>query len=194
MLLAISVGHTAANNVLDRFFKEVRTFKAEFRQVVLDEALNPIQESSGTLYFQRPNKFRWDYDQPFKQHIISDGKKIWVYDVELKQVTVRKLDGALGRTPAMLLVGNGRLNKNFKVKALDKQGKLKWIQLIPKILDGGFEDIRIGFEKGQMRQLEMVDGFGQTTRISLRHNRENRKIRKGIFSFTPPSGVDVVQQ
>jgi outer membrane lipoprotein carrier protein len=184
----------AASDPLDRFFNDVLTFKASFNQVVLDEALNPIQESSGTLYLQRPNKFRWDYDQPFKQHIVSDGKQIWVYDVELQQVTVRKMDGALGNTPAILLAGKGKLGDNFEVKALGKQGTLEWVKMIPKNKDGGFEDIRVGFENGKIRKLEMIDSFGQITRIDLRNNRENKPISKNKFRFTPPKGVDVVRQ
>lgn len=182
-----------ASNVLDRFFNNVSTFRAEFTQVVLDEALNIIQESSGTLYIKRPNKFRWDYKQPFKQHIVGDGKNIWVYDVELQQITVRKMDGVLGNTPAVLLAGGGKLHKNFIVKSLGKQGKLVWMQLVPRDKDGGYESIRVGFDRGKLRTLEMVDSFGNTTRINLKNNRENIRIKKSIFQFTPPKGVDVVR-
>lgn len=195
LILSVAVGAAyAARDPLDRFFNEVQTFKAGFDQVVLDEGLNTIQESSGTLYIQRPNKFRWDYVVPFKQEIVSDGKQIWVYDVDLQQVTVRKMDGALGNTPALLLAGEGKLGDNFSVKSLGKQGKLEWIKMIPKENDGGFEDIRVGFEKGRIRKLEMIDSFGQTTRITLRDNRENKSISKKTFVFVPPKGVDVVHQ
>jgi outer membrane lipoprotein carrier protein len=177
---------------LRRFFSEVHSYQARFNQVVLDESLNIIQESSGTLWIERPDKFRWDYDLPFKQQIVADGSRIWVYDPELKQVTVRPLTGGLGDTPAMLLAGKGKLDNNFTVKSLGVQGKLSWAQLIPKRKDGGFEDIRIGFEQGRLRMLEMVDGFGQTTRVTLQAPKENRKIDAAKFSFTPPKGVDVV--
>lgn len=194
LLIALMLPAYGATNVLDRFFRDVLTFRAEFKQVVLDEGLNIIQESSGILYIQRPNKFRWDYEVPFKQNIVGDGKQIWVYDAELQQVTVRKMDGMLGNTPAILLAGGGNLRENFKVKSLGKQGKLVWVQLIPRNKDGGYEDIRVGFEKGKLRTLEMVDSFGNTTRISLRRNKENIRIKKSIFRFKPPKGVDVVRQ
>lgn len=177
---------------LQRFFSEVHSYQARFNQVVLDESLNIIQESSGTLWIERPDKFRWDYDLPFKQQIVADGTRIWVYDPELKQVTVRPLTGGLGDTPAMLLAGKGNLDANFIVKSLGAQGKLAWAQLTPKRKDGGFEDIRIGFEQGRLRMLEMVDGFGQTTRVTLQAPKENKKIDAAIFRFTPPKGVDVV--
>ena len=188
----ISAKAPDATDSLRRFFSEVHSFSARFNQVVLDESLNTIQESSGTLWIERPNKFRWDYDAPFKQQIVSDGKNIWVYDQELRQVTVRALTGGLGDTPALLLSGKGRLDADFTVKDMGTQGRLAWARLVPRRDDGGFTDVRVGFEHGKMQVLEMIDGFGQTTRVSLRDARENVRIEPSKFSFTPPKGVDVV--
>lgn len=193
-LLCAPLTAVSANDPLQRFFQDVYSYQATFKQVVLDEGLNTLQESSGTLWIERPNKFRWDYEIPFKQHIVGDGKQIWVYDEELEQVTVRQMKGALGYTPAILLAGGGNLNDNFTLKKLKQQGKLQWMEMIPKKNDGGFEDIRLGFEGNVLRQLEMVDGFGQTTRITMSNNRENYKIRDSLFRFTPPKGVDVIRQ
>lgn len=197
-LAAVAVAHAAAQpsgaDSLRRFFTTVNSVQAQFNQVVLDEALNTIQESAGTLYIERPNRFRWDYDVPFKQEIVADGKQIWVYDKELQQVTVRELTGGLGDTPAVLLAGKGRLEDRFTVKSMGEQGNLSWAQLIPKNKDGGFETIRIGFEQGKLTTLEMVDGFGQTTRVTLRNSKENVRIDPARFRFTPPKGVDVVGQ
>jgi len=181
-----------ATDSLRHFFTEVHSFSAKFNQVVLDEALNTIQESSGMLWIERPNKFRWDYDMPFKQLIVGDGKRIWVYDPELQQATVRPMTGGLGDTPAVLLAGRGRLDDSFTVKSLGVQGGLEWAQLTPKRKDGGFEVIRIGFEEGRIRVLEMIDSFGHTTRVTLREGEENAKVESRQFSFTPPKGVDVV--
>lgn len=181
-----------ASDSLKHFFENVRSYSARFNQVVLDEGLSVIQESSGTLSLHRPNKFRWDYDAPFKQHIIADGAKIWVYDEELAQVSVRPVTGGLAATPAALLAGLGRLDDTFQLKNLGVQGKLNWVQLTPIRKDGGFEDIRIGFDGNRMRQLEMVDGFGQTTRVTLTNPKENMAVDASRFQFTPPRGVDVV--
>ena len=177
---------------LRRFFNEVNSISARFNQVVRDESGNAIQESSGTLWIQRPNKFRWDYAAPYKQEIVADGKRIWIYDPGLQQVSVRPLTGGLGGTPAMLLAGKGRLEENFKIKSLDAQDNLEWVQLTPRHKDSGYEDIRIGFANGKMRVLEMVDGFGHTTRVMFEALRENARIDAERFSFTPPEGVDVV--
>lgn len=189
-----AVAQAAALGSLDRFFNKVNTVSAKFDQVVLDEAMNTIQSSSGSLWIERPGKFRWVYDLPFEQHIVGDGKQIWVYDAELKQVAVRGMVGALGNTPALLLAGRGKLADSFTLKDLGTQGKLEWVQMIPKRNDGGFEDIRIGFEAGKIRTLEMIDGFGNTTRVMLRELNENLKIDAKRFEFTPPAGVDVIQE
>ena len=181
-----------AANDLQRFFNDVQSYTAKFSQVVLDESFNLLQESSGTLWIQRPDKFRWDYDIPFEQHIVGDGERIWVHDVELQQVTVRRSGGGLGATPALLLAGRGKLDENFSVNSLGLQGQLEWTQLIPKNKDGGYEEIRIGFENGRIRILEMIDSFGQTTRIALRDANENVEINAGKFVFEPPPGTDVV--
>jgi outer membrane lipoprotein carrier protein len=198
ILLLIGIAAASANaapsgvDSLRQFFSGVNTINARFNQVVLDEALNPIQESSGTLWIDRPDKFRWDYDVPFKQEIVADGQKIWVYDKALEQVTVRPLAGGLGYTPAMLLAGRGRLDDNFIIKPIGAQGNLEWAELSPRNKDGGFDKIRVGFEQGKLRVLEMVDGFGNTTRVTLQAVKENAKIDPAKFQFTPPKGVDVV--
>lgn len=179
---------------LQRFFKQVHTFSARFNQVVLDEGLNRLQESSGTLYIQRPGKFRWNYDSPLKQHIIADGKKLWVYDVELQQVVVRKLTGSLGHTPAILLAGKGMLSGNFKVRRMDNAGKLQWVRMTPKHKDGGYEDIQIGFENGRLRTLTMIDGFGRTIRITFYQTKENKRISPKQFIFKAPANVDIIGQ
>ena len=190
--LTVAALERPATDSLRHFFTNVRSFTARFNQVVLDEGLNVIQETNGTLSLERPNKFRWDYDAPFKQVIVADGQKIWIYDAELQQVTVRELRGGLADTPAVLLAGKGRIEDTFTLKNLGTQGKLQWVQLLPKRKDGGFEAIRIGFENGHMRTLEMVDGFGQTTRVTLSQQKENPALDAGRFQFKPPKGVDVV--
>ena len=194
LLLLSVVVHASAPKDLERFFNGVRTYTARFQQVVLDDKLNITQESSGTLWIERPGKFRWDYDAPFKQQIVGDGTRIWIYDVELQQATVRPMTGALGNTPALLLAGKGELKTTFQLKDLGQRDKLHWVQMVPKQRDGAFDDIRIGFEKGVVRALELVDSFGQTTRITLQDVVENKTIERQRFVFVPPKGVDVISE
>lgn len=198
LLLCLGGAAAAADNPksgadnLRLFFRKVDSISAQFSQVVVDESGNTIQESSGTLWIQRPNKFRWNYDKPYQQQIVADGKQIWVYDPGLQQVTVRSLTGGLSDTPAMLLAGKGRVDDNFVIKSLETQDNLEWVQLTPRSKDSGYEDIRIAFAHDTMRVLEMVDGFGHTTRVTFKAVRENARIDASRFSFTPPPGVDVV--
>jgi outer membrane lipoprotein carrier protein len=184
----------ATNGVesLRRFFTGVQTLSARFTQVVKDDASKTIQESSGNLWIARPDKFRWEYDKPFAQEIVSDGTTLWIYDKELAQVTKRPLSATLGNTPAVLLAGRGRLEDNFSLKPLEARENLQWVQLAPKNKDNGYDNIRIGFELGKLRALEMTDGFGNTTRITLQSIKENPSIGQGRFEYTPPAGVDVV--
>lgn len=177
---------------LQRFFNQVNSYTAAFHQDRLDEGGKPLEESTGRLWIERPNKFRWNYDKPYKQQIVGDGERIWVFDEELQQVTVREMGRALLDTPAVLLAGKGRLEDQFTIKNLGTQGKLEWAQLIPRKKESGFEEFRIGFEQGKIRQLELVDGLGQTTRYTLRDGMENVKISPSRFVFEPPPGVDVV--
>ena len=198
LFLLLSVASAAvqasATQDLHRFFNQVQRYNAKFDQVVLDEALNPIQESSGQMWIERPGKFRWQYASPYEQQIVGDGKQVWVYDIELKQVAVRRMEGALGATPAMLLAGKGNLEAVFTIKDLGRQGELDWVQMKPKTNDGGFADIRIGFEKGKIRTLEMIDGFGQTTRVTLKSGQDNGPIGADKFTFKAPKGVDVITE
>jgi outer membrane lipoprotein carrier protein len=185
---------SSAKSSLNRFFKDVKTYRARFKQVVLDENDTVLNESFGTLWIKRPNKFRWDYRKPYKQEIVGDGKKIWLYDVDLLQVTVKAMAGGERGTPAMLLAGRGRLSRYFSVKELGETDGLDWLQMQPRKKDSGFDDIRLGFKKGKLKALEMTDGFGQTTRITLRSVKENPNIAAEKFVFDPPDGVDIVYQ
>lgn len=177
---------------LRRFFTQVHSYTAAFSQVLLDDAGAAVQESSGTVWIARPNQFRWDYDKPFKQQIVGDGERIWMHDEELRQVTVRDMRGGLADAPALILAGKGKLEDQFTVQPAPASRELEWVRLVPKRKDTGIENLRIGFDKGKINVIEIVDGFGQRTRYTLRNGKENVKIDAARFAFTPPPGVDVV--
>lgn len=177
---------------LQRFFNEIERYTSHFNQVVVDESGKPIQESKGRLWIERPNKFRWNYETPYKQQIVSDGEKLWVYDEDLKQVTVRPLKEGLLETPAALLAGKGRVEQRFNVNDAGIENNLAWVELTPKGKDSGFERVRLGFERGRLRMFELFDALGQTTRYTLHSGLENQPIDPARFTFTPPPGADVV--
>ncbi len=190
----VSSAQTAVDH-LQRFFDEVKTFGANFDQVVLDEGLNIVEETNGQMWLARPGRFRWDYASPSEQKIVGDGEKVWLYDKDLEQVTVRSQTETVGKTPAILLAGSGDLTDSYEVEDLGPQGQSTWVGLKPKDSESQFESVRIGFDMdGRLVVMELVDGFGQTTRISLHEARENSDLDPVLFAFEPPDGVDVVDE
>ena len=181
-----------ATQRLHAFITEVRTLSADFDQTVLDPNHKQIQSAQGTLYLQRPGHFRWDYTTPFKQLLVGDGKKVWFYDTELEQVTVKNQDAALGGSPAMLLSGDRPLEQSFKVTERGTHDGLDWLELSPKAKDTEFSSVRLGFRANALEAMELTDGFGQTTHLHFTHQQRNPPLKNNLFKFVPPEGVDVV--
>ena len=177
---------------LDRFFEKVTTFKASFIQVVLDENLLALEETSGLLWIARPGRFRWDYESVHGQSIVADGEVLWLYDVELEQVTRRAQESAIGQTPAVLLSGGQQYRKDYNVTILGRQGAVNWISLVPKLSDGSFAEIQLGFEGETLRLIQLLDELNQITRVTLANVVENEPIPDSVFQFVPPTGVDVI--
>lgn len=177
---------------LDRFFEKVTTFKASFIQVVLDENLLALEETSGLLWIARPGRFRWDYESGHRQSIVADGEVLWLYDVELEQVTRRAQESAIGQTPAVLLSGGQQYRKDYNVTILGRQGAVNWISLVPKFSDGSFAEIQLGFEGETLRLIQLLDELNQITRVTLANVVENEPIPDSVFRFIPPTGVDVI--
>ena len=176
---------------LNRFFQELKTLRAEFSQVVLDENLVPLEESAGRLWISRPGRFRWDYYPPFAQQIVADGIRIWIYDIELEQVTVGDQRSMLERTPASLLAGKGDLRPGYVIKDLGQQGSVAWVSLQSKTSDGSFAEVQLGFQNNTLRLIQLLDHLDQITRIVLSHVEENPQISADQFRFPVPAGVDV---
>jgi outer membrane lipoprotein carrier protein len=176
---------------LERMLAATRTVRAKFEQVLLDADLEVVKETHGEFALERPNRFRWDYAAPDAQTIVSDGKKLWIYDPALAQVTVKPLDGTLARSPAALLGGAGDLAANFTVTDLGVDGGLHWLALVPKVDDAEFETVRLGLGDRFVEVMELKDAFGQTTRILLKGGDLNAKLDPKLFRFTPPPGADV---
>ncbi len=179
---------------LKRFLTEVRAYSAEFDQVVLDENLRQIDEAGGTLTILRPGRFRWDYYPPAEQQIIGDGEKVWIYDIELKQVIVRDQKASLGNSPAILLAGGSNNLKQYKLVDGGLQGAVQWVKVIPHSDNSGFDDIQVGFIDSVLSVMVLVDGLGQTTRINFRNGAENLPIPVEQFNFVPPDDVDVIDE
>jgi len=183
-----------AMNSLDSFVKDVRKSRAIFSQILLDKNAKIIQESNGTMQFERPGKFRWHYEKPYEQLIIGNGETVWFYDIDLNQVTVRKLDIAIGSSPAALLAGENTIESNFDLNEIGLQGELEWLEAKPKIKEGSsFESVRLGFTpSGVLKKAVLHDNFGQTTVIIFSGMEKNPHIEPELFKFTPPKNSDVI--
>lgn len=186
------VTRAAALDRLDRFMTATRSAQGTFEQRIYDRGGKLVQSSSGTLAFLRPGKFRWTYVKPYPQLIVGDGERVWVYDEDLKQVTVRKLDLALGATPAALLAGDNAAMKAFVLQDEGAKDGLEWLAATPRDQDSTFERIRMGFGEHGLARMELTDNFGQRTELSFTSLERNPRLPPGLFSFVPPAGADVI--
>jgi outer membrane lipoprotein carrier protein len=177
--------------LLNTFLKRTRSLTADFKQVVINEAGNPVQTSNGVFLLQRPGKFRWDYEKPFQQQIVANSGKVWFFDKDLEQVTIKKLDESLGSTPALLLSGDIALEENFIMEKQGVEDDMQWIKLLPKSQESSFKYITIGLKKGSLGGMELSDNFGQLTRIYFSNVIINPPIKQTLFQFQAPKGADV---
>ena len=174
------------------FLEDVHTLKADFTQVVLDSNLKQVKQSTGTLTIKRPGRFRWDYSKPNPEVIVADGKRLWLYDVDLQQVTVKPLNDTLAASPAVLLSGSNDVEKSFSVEDQGEKDGLAWVDLKPKVKDTDFEDVKLGFRGEDVSVMELKDNLGSTTRITFDRLQRNLEVADGVFKFTPPKGADVI--
>lgn len=184
--------HAGAIDSLRSFVKETQSARAAFSQIVLDRSGQARQQASGTMVFSRPGKFRWTYEKPYEQLIVGDGAKLWVYDKELEQVTVKQLGEALGSSPAALLAGNNEIEKFFSLGDAGSRDGLDWLEAVPKSKDTTFEFIRMGFAGNTLKVMELKDNFGSRTVIRFDKLERNPKLGADQFKFTPPKGADVI--
>ena len=193
VFLVNSVSFAAEEPVkqLQAFLKASKSLTADFKQVLINEAGDPYQTSYGVFYLQRPGKFRWDYLKPFQQQIVSTSGKVWFYDTDLEQVTIKKLDESVGSTPALLLSGDISLENNFTMENQGVDGNLQWIKLLPKNQESTFKFITIGLNKGSLAGMELSDNFGMLTRIYFSNVLLNPPIKPTLFEFKAPKGADI---
>jgi outer membrane lipoprotein carrier protein len=180
---------------LDRFAEFIATTltaSGEFEQRVFDRNKRLVQESRGMLSFSRPGRFRWTYVKPYAQLIVGDGVRVWIYDEDLNQVTIKKLDQALGSTPAALLAGNNEAVKAFKLADRGLRDGLEWLDATPRDKDSSFTRISLGFGFSGLETMELIDSFGQVTLLRFSAFRRNGPIDAAMFRFSPPKGADVI--
>lgn len=190
--MAVSVAHADGVSSLKDFFLNTQSMRADFKQEVVDKQGRKVQKVEGTMQLQRPNKFRWDYQKPYEQQIISDGKQVFLYDVDLQQVTVRELSKTLGSSPAAMLAGGEAVEKSFTLKNAVRKDDLTWVLALPKDKESGFDRVLLGFKEGQLKKMELYDSFSHVTHIAFNQIERNPALTTQTFLFTTPKGVDVV--
>jgi len=193
--LATSFAAHAAGSIekLKAFTEQTRSARTTFTQTVRDKDGGKVQTATGTLAFARPGKFRWEYEKPYQQTIVGDGEKLWVYDKDLNQVTVKKLEGSLGSSPAALLAGSNDIEQYYNVEAKGSKNGLDWLEAFPRDQDTMFEKVRMGFKGNSLDTMELYDHLGQVTVIRFGKVERNPKLAANLFSFTPPKGADVIE-
>lgn len=203
--LLAQTSNADALNSLSQFLKQTQSGHAQFTQVVTSPAKSdqaPRRKiSSGTFEFQRPQQFRFAYQKPFLQTMVSDGQSLWLYDADLNQVTVRKQGPALGQTPAAFIASSGDLKvlqAEFSLLPEPDAEGLQWVKATPKQSEGAVQTIRVGLKvQGQaipvLAVLEIVDGLGQTSRLSFQNFEVNAKLTPETFQFKTPAGAQVIR-
>jgi len=190
---------------LENFVKNTRSGRAVFTQVVTSPAkdgqIPKTKTSSGSFEFLRPNRFKFLYKKPFEQSIVSDGQTLWLHDVDLNQVTARKLAQVLSGTPAAVIAAAADLKglqADFTLTSLAEKGGLQWVLAVPKTKEGQLQSITVGFnatDKGtELAALEILDSFGQRSVMTFSQFEVNPALTIGNFQFKPPAGADVSRQ
>jgi len=193
--LALVFALAAAAASIERykaFLDGTQSARAQFEQKVYDRSGKLVQQSHGSFVFQRPGRFRWVYQKPADQVIVGDGQRVWIYDRQLNQVTVRKLATALGSTPAALLAGASGIEQAFALSDAGEKDGLEWMEARPREREAGFERVRLGFDAHGLQAMELTDNFGQNTVLRFSKLERNPKVSPAEFHFAPPKGADVL--
>ncbi|WP_322565712.1 outer membrane lipoprotein chaperone LolA [Thiohalophilus sp.] len=179
---------------IEDYFSNLDSFEARFVQRLFNAEQELEEESSGVIKIQRPDRFYLQYREPYEQLYIADGKKLWSYDTDLEQIIVKQQKNLLRDTPAMILSNPQNLQRQYRVAQYKSDDNLTWFRLTPKSSENQFEEVQLGFDSEQIRIMELKDGFGRITRLEFDDIRRNPSFTAETFRFTPPPGVDVIEQ
>lgn len=192
-LLGLPVLASAATiERLRAFVRDTQTARTPFTQVVSDRSGRAVQRANGEFLLSRPGKFRWTVDKPYRQVVVGDGERVWIYDPDLKQVVVRRVGDALGSTPAALLAGREDVERAFRWTELPQADGLDWLAAVPIASDATFSEIRLGFDAKTLAALELTDAFGQKTVVRFGAMERNPALPPETFRFAPPAGADII--
>jgi chaperone LolA len=181
-------------NPLDYFLTKLESFQADFTQTLSNEQGVSLETSSGVVYMQNPSKFRWVYQEPYAQLIVTDGKTLWLYDEDLAQVSIRDIEESINNTPAAIISGQENIDKYYVTVDMGKIEGYDWIELTPKDVENQYNSVRLGFDDNNLGMMIMFDNLGQVTRIDFHNPVRNKRFGGPLFTFETPEGVDVVDE
>jgi chaperone LolA len=181
-------------NPLDYFLTKLESFQADFTQTLSNEQGVTLETSSGVVYMQNPSKFRWVYQEPYAQLIVTDGKTLWLYDEDLAQVSIRDIEESINNTPAAIISGQENIDKYYVTVDMGKIEGYDWIELTPKDVENQYNSVRLGFDDNNLGMMIMFDNLGQVTRIDFHNPVRNKRFGGPLFTFETPEGVDVVDE
>jgi outer membrane lipoprotein carrier protein len=177
---------------LSRFLENMQTLEANFKQTLVDEQGIELESSSGVVFFNRPDKFRWDYQHPYTQTIVTNGELLWFYDEDLEQVTIRDVSTSLESTPVAILGSYEDIDKQFIIIDMGNIEEFDWVELTPRDIESQYNSIRLGFDKDKLGMMVMFDNLGQVTRIDFTEAVINKEMEEATFNFEPPQGIDII--
>ncbi|MCF6280775.1 MAG: outer membrane lipoprotein chaperone LolA [Candidatus Polarisedimenticolaceae bacterium] len=192
LLLPFAASAASGTEQLQRFLANLTTLQAEFEQMVITSD-NDSYTSSGTLYLNRPGKFRWEYRQPIEQLIVADGDRVWLHDMELEQVSHRSQSAMLEGTPAQIFSEIGPLERHFTLTDSDERDGLIWVVLAPKNSESQFATISVALTaESELKRMEFIDQFGQVTLFMFSDLVRNPILDEKLFIFIPPPLIDIL--
>jgi outer membrane lipoprotein carrier protein len=191
--VSLPVSAETAREQLRTFVAQVQSASGDFAQYTVGPQGQTKPPQRGKFLFMRPGRFKWDVLKPYEQQIVSNGREIYQFDPDLNQVTVRKVDQAIGASPAAILFGSGSLEQSFEVTALPNKESLTWLRAKPRQPDAGFVHVDLGFKEGIPHRIILLDAFGQTTHVELSALVRNPGLSTSNFDFVAPQGADVVR-
>jgi outer membrane lipoprotein carrier protein len=187
-------GEPAGRTQFETFMQSTPSAQGQFRQEIRERDGRLLETSEGSFAFERPGRFRWEVRAPIRQLLVADGSLLHFHDLDLAQVTERRLDQAISSTPAAVLFGNASLDRDFEVRDGEQASGLAWFEARPRAADSGIELLRIGMHGGLPEIMDVVDAFGRTSRFTLFAVRRNPALDPALFRFTAPPGTDVIRQ
>lgn len=179
---------------LHTFLSNLSQMRGEFTQIIVSEQGKNIRSATGTFDVKKPGMFNWRYKEPYEQQIVSNGQKIWIYDVDLEQVSIRKISESLNSSPLSIFVSDTPVENIFVIESMGIKEDANWIRLTPKVADSSFEFIDIGFHGNTLSKMVLQDNFGQTTRLLFTNITVNSPIDSIFFEFKAPDGADVFEE